>query len=286
MPQTSWYFALLGRDSKLIACDLTFGSSSHLLYSTASILWSGKLGDRDALFLYGDGGLEHEAAIKFKSQSSYLEHGLEYTAMDGGFSLVTIAKGVTGLVTIWDSSEQIVLFADTNTAGTMWFPVLPFPSLALNPFSHYWQFGTNQTVLVGGPYLVRSATLSGADGTVLELRGDLEDSVRLILIGLPSAVRSLRWNGQPVEADLSMAISSPGVSSIVRTELIVSRHNLSGVAPLDPPVLKEWKYANGLPEIDKGYSDSNWALANHTSTSIPYKPYGNGTVLYGCDYGL
>jgi hypothetical protein len=206
--------------------------------------------------------------------------------MAKGFSLVTITKGVAGLVTIWDSSEQIVLFADTDTAGTMWFPIIPISSLAINPFSNYWQFGTNQTVLVGGPYFVRSATLS-AGGTALNLRGDLKDSVRLILIGLPISVRSLTWNGQYVEADLSMAISSSGAtSSIVQSEFIVPHHHLPAVAPLEPPVLKEWRYANGLPEIDKEYLDSNWVLANHTFTNIPYKPYGIGTVLYGCDYGL
>jgi Beta-galactosidase, domain 3/Beta-galactosidase, domain 2 len=286
VPQTSSYIDVIGRDSKLIACDLTFGNSSHVLYSTASILWAGKLGDRDALFLYGDNGLEHEAVIKFKGRSPYFEHRLEYTIMNGGFSLVNIARGVTGLVTIWDSSEQIVLFSDMDTAATMWFPVLPFLPIAVDPFSHYWQFGTNRTILVGGPYLVRSARLSGPDDTILELRGDLKDSVRLVLIGIPTNVRTLTWNGQPVGADLSTAVSNARASSIVRTASIVPRHFDSPVASFEPPVLKQWKYVNGLPEIGSGFPDSNWVLANHTSTNIPYKPYGNGTVLYGCDYGL
>jgi hypothetical protein len=28
-------------------------------------------------------------------------------------------------------------------------------------------------------------------------------------------------------------------------------------------------------------------VANHTTTKIPFRPYyGDGRVLYGCDYGL
>jgi hypothetical protein len=40
-----------------------------------------------------------------------------------------------------------------------------------------------------------------------------------------------------------------------------------------------------LPEIRSGFSDANWTPANHTTTKIPFKPYyGDGRVLYGCDY--
>ena len=52
------------------------------------------------------------------------------------------------------------------------------------------------------------------------------------------------------------------------------------------PEIGDWKFADSLPEIRPGFSDALWTIASHTTTNCPRKPYyGDGRVLYGCDYG-
>ena len=91
-------------------------------------------------------------------------------------------------MTIWDSDTQLVLFADPVTAATFWAPTVRSPtSHTVAGLENFFQFGTNTTVLVGGPYLVRNATLER--GT-LALRGDLNASVPLTVYA-PDAVRAV-----------------------------------------------------------------------------------------------
>ena len=56
---------------------------------------------------------------------------------------------------------------------------------------------------------------------------------------------------------------------------------------VEVPELTGWRYADSLPEVGRGYDDGAWVVADRTSTNIPTKPaFGDGRVLYGCDYGL
>ena len=193
-----------------------------------------------------------------------------------GAVIVNVLPGVDGLVTIYDSDQQLVLYADSGTAGTFWSPTLAGDQR--DPFANFWSIGTNSSILVGGPYLVRSAELTG---TTLALRGDLKTDVRLTVIA-PKTVRKITWNGYDATPDLasSKAVSSSGVFvADLRT-----RHDLDGIRI---PRLTGWKYKDSLPEIGRGYNDSHWTYANHVKTNLPLKPlYGDGRVLYGCDYGL
>jgi len=51
-------------------------------------------------------------------------------------------------------------------------------------------------------------------------------------------------------------------------------------------VLSGWKFNNSLPEILSSFDDSEWEVANHTTTNIPFPMYyGDGKITYGCDYG-
>lgn len=48
------------------------------------------------------------------------------------------------------------------------------------------------------------------------------------------------------------------------------------------PQLTGWKYADSLPEVQAGFDDSKWTIANHTTTNIFLKPqFGDGRILYG-----
>ncbi|KAI1781617.1 hypothetical protein LXA43DRAFT_1105617 [Ganoderma leucocontextum] len=66
-------------------------------------------------------------------------------------------------------------------------------------FESFWQFGTNTTVLVGGRYLVRNATISG--GT-LALRGNLNASVPLTVVILSMLLSADRVPGRSWPHDL------------------------------------------------------------------------------------
>ncbi|KAI9568565.1 glycoside hydrolase family 35 protein [Boletus coccyginus] len=274
IPRVVSAVTLGGRQSKVIVTDYSFGSSK-VLYSTAQVLYAGQIGNRDVLFLYGDASQEHEVALRFRGvpRLQAQSASISYSSVNG-VSTVAFLSGIEGLVTVWDSSEQLVLYSDTTTAGTFWSPEIPTnPS---NDLANYWQIGTNSSVLIGGPYLVRNATISGS---TLAIRGDLYEGVRLIVIA-PDTVNAVTWNGIPVSADFAATAAVTQQGGFV-TQISPS---VSATGPVAPQ-LTNWKYANSLPEIKSDFSDASWTIANRTETNIPFKPYyGDGRILYGCDY--
>ncbi|KAF8525605.1 glycoside hydrolase superfamily [Hysterangium stoloniferum] len=273
LPRTSSSIALDGRQSKVIVTDYSFGSS-NLLYSTATIFFAGRIGSRDVLFLFGESAQSHEAALKLGPSNSgarAISSSVKFSSDNANdVTTVTFLPGITGLVTVWESSSQLVLFSDPVTAASFWAPVIPGSS----DLSQYWQFGSNDTVLVGGPYLVRNATIKNSE---LQLTGDLNTSVALTVFA-PSNIKTVTWNGVPV-SDLKDA---QGKSSAITGHL-----NMKATSSLRLPQLSDWKFADSLPEIQPTFNDANWITANHTTTNIIPPPlFGDGRVLYGCDYGF
>jgi hypothetical protein len=275
-----------GRQSKVIVTNYKFGDS-EVLYSTASILFAGKIGERDVLFLHGDTRQSHEASIYLDHTPSFIrqhDHPLvsfnkNIDATEKSPMAITFLPGIQGLITIWDTPRQLVLYSDTETAGTFWAPSLG----GSGEFGNFWQHGTNASILIGGPYLVREAKLE-QDGAHLALEGDLKDDVRIFLFAPPS-VRTLSWNGILIAPDLTASRSMTTYGSGIVATLRSRTKDL--LAPIRVPELKGWKFADSLPEIRDGFSDANWTVADHKKTNNPFKPhYGDGTVLYGCDYGL
>ena len=265
--------ALDGRQSKVIVTDYTFGKSK-LLYSTASIFFAGIIDSRDVLFLFGDSSQSHEAALYFTGTSMVKPSSSSVTISTNStskLSTVTFLPGIKGLVTIWESDSQIVLFSDSVTAATFWAPVVPGSS----SLSSYWQLGSNETVLVGGPYLVRNVTFENQE---LALTGDLNASAVLTVIA-PRNVMTVSWNGAVISQ-----ISRASKSSAMITGHLDMKLKANAV---HVPKLDKWKFADSLPEIQSTFSDASWITANHTTTNSILPPlYGDGRVLYGCDYGL
>ena len=285
IPIVAPVITLDGRESKVVVTDYTFGCSSKLLYSTAQIFYASTIDKRDILFLHGDISQDHEAALFLagtpnkilNTQSSLVKFTTSNSSLASGITIVSFLSGIDGLVTVWDSDRQLVLYADSKTAATFWSPVIAGQSN--DPLANYWGLGTNQSILVGGPYLVRDARLSGS---TLALRGDLKTDVRLTVIA-PRNVRSITWNGEPVSGDFSVASSLTSIGGFVGH--LQTRQSLTSGVKL--PKLTGWKFQDSLPEIQESFNDDTWAVANHTTTNIPFKPhYGDGRILYGCDYGL
>ncbi|KAK7017416.1 BetaGal-dom2 domain-containing protein [Favolaschia claudopus] len=277
--------ALDGRESKVVVTDYTFGANSPLRYSTAAILFAGVIGSRDVVFLHGKMSQNH--AFSFFPTGTpnpwfrSTDHPslVRMTERSKRETEVTLLRGIDGVITIYDSDTQLVLFADSETAATFWAPVLQGPSE--DPFRAFWGIGSTQAVLVGGPYLVRSAALEDGDGGArLALRGDLREGVRLTLVG-PPGVRSVTWNGMDIGLSGDFV---EGANSLLRVFDLQPRVALARVRA---PELTGWRYADSLPEIRDGFDDKEWVVADHTETNVPEKMwYGDGRVLYGCDYGF
>ncbi|PCH40579.1 glycoside hydrolase family 35 protein [Wolfiporia cocos MD-104 SS10] len=274
IPQISGAIAINGRESKIILTDYSFGAQSSVLYSTASVFFAGTIGSRDVLFLYNDIDESSEVALSLtgtgaRAQSSSVTY-TNTTSANGQVSTFTLLPGIEGLVTLWESDTQLILYSDPGTAATFWAPIIP--STTATEFANYWQFGSNTTVLVGGPYLVRNATISGS---TLALRGDLNRSATLTVIA-PHDVTSVTWNGEPVEA-----ITASGGVLHGSLQMSVTASSIT------VPALMGWRYADSLPEVLSNFSDAEWTLADHNTTNIsPGMLYGDGRVLFGCDYGF
>ncbi|SJL18215.1 uncharacterized protein ARMOST_21793 [Armillaria ostoyae] len=198
---------LNGRQSKVIVTNYAFGSSG-LLYSTTSIFFSGIIDGRDVLFIYGDTSQEHEIALSLTGRSFRKDYDTSsFRATLTPSSVITIFSfptGTQGLVMVYDSDSQLVLFADSDTITTFWAPVIPGDTS--DSLRNFWGLGTNQSVLVGGPYLVRSASITG---TELALKGDLKASTPLTIIA-PAVVSSVTWNGAALSVDASSSLTVIG----------------------------------------------------------------------------
>ncbi|PSS38131.1 hypothetical protein PHLCEN_2v38 [Hermanssonia centrifuga] len=255
LPRNVDGIALNGRQSKVVVTDYSFGKFNKLLYSTANILFAGVIGDQDVIFLYGD-----------------LDQGSEFSfgSLTVDIAPNSLGPGLTPLFTHQNSTAPLILYADTETASTFWNPVIP----ASGDFGSYWQFGSNNTILVGGPYLVRNATVS-SNGK-LALRGDLNASTPLTLV-LPSNINSVTWNGEAVKIT-----NTQNVPGLFTGQLELKTHS----SAIHIPTLSSWKFKDSLPEVQPGFDDSTWVIADHTTTNITKPLFGDGRVLYGCDYGF
>ncbi|KAF4590783.1 hypothetical protein EYR40_009380 [Pleurotus pulmonarius] len=276
VPSVASAITLDGRQSKVVVTDYAWGSS-RLLYSTAQIFFAGTIDGRDVLFLFGDSTQEHELVLTLSGTPRGTKppsSTVRFTKSLSSRTTISFLSGIEKLITVWDSDKQLVLFSDTATAATFWAPTIA--GKASDPLKNFWQIGTDVAILVGGPHLVRTASISGSR---LDLKGDLSNSVTLSVIA-PRNIRSITWNGERVDADVqaSSQLSFRGgfVSSLK-----------GSTAGIKIPQLKGWKFSDSLPEIRSGFSDQKWVVANHMSTNIPYQPYyGDGRILYGCDYGF
>ncbi|KAG8744231.1 hypothetical protein FRC10_010593 [Ceratobasidium sp. 414] len=272
IPLTLPSITLSGRASKVLLRNVAFGSS-RLAWSTASIFYAGKMGTRDILFLHGPTAEGHEFAIPLRNNNRQVRAqvsshiNISRQGLKSPVSIVTVLPGNVGLVTVFESAEQLVLFADSDTAGGFWAPVLTLQSgdslAEPDPYANFFQFGTNASVLVGGPYLVRAAELSSSGE--LSLRGDLEKESMLFVIAELGAVRRVLWNGIPVDTMLHDNDGSSVLKFMVSPTL--------RAADIKVPALVDWKYHDSLPEVKHGYDDSDWLVADHTTTNSPEKPY-------------
>lgn len=107
-------------------------------------------------------------------------------------------------------------------------------------------------VLVRGGYLIRSAQLAG---NTLSLSGDTNVPTQVAVL-FPESIHRTIWQG-----------------------------SLNGSPQVNLPALKSWKFQFESPERNPVFDDSDWTVADHTTTNNPNPP-GSLPVLYEDDYGF
>ena len=276
IPISASNLTLSGRQSKTIVTSYSFGSKSKLQYSTGQIFFAGVIDDRDVLFIYGDSDQEHEFALELTgTPNPFFAPSPEVSLSEAekGWTVISTLSGFEGFLTVYDSDTQLILYADTKTTATFWSPTISSSS----PFGNFWDFGTNRTVLIGGPYLTRGASIDTKGR--LALTGDLKGDAMLTLIGT-KGITGITWNGNDIGGD---SLASGVGNGILSMKLLASSSLASDVVI---PKLGDWKFADSLPEVGEDYDDDSWVNANKRETNIASPHYGDGRSLYGCDYGL
>ncbi|KAK7984309.1 putative PMA1-H+-transporting P-type ATPase [Apiospora arundinis] len=265
VPQHGGAIALNGHQAKILVTDFKFGSKS-LLYSTAEVLTYSVVDGKEVLALWVPTGESAEFSIDGVASAKLVSCGgcANVKINEGGEANKTTVSFMQNagmsLVELSDGSRVVLL--DRSAAYRFWSPALNNDPLASG----------NETVLVHGPYLVRSATV---EGRTMKLTGDIANATTLSVFA-PKSVCSLVWNGKKV------AITS--TSNGVLTGTVGGETSPS----FSLPTLGGWRVADSLPEIHANYSAKSpaWVSANNTETSNPTKPASNNPVLYVDDYGI
>lgn len=263
--------------------DFKFGSKT-LLYSTAEVLTYSIVDNKEVLVLWLPAGESGEFAVGSVTSAVVTSPDGSTTDCSTNVELYqenshltvsyTQGPGMT-LVDFADGSRVVLL--DRSTAYRFWVPSLSRDPLAPENSTGKAQISTYlgylsrlvvggfrltpATVLVQGPYLVRSAKLNAATKT-LELTGDLDGATTPIYVFLPRAACSVSWNGKKLK------IGSRNGKLVKAT--------LDGPAPFQLPGLGRWKSHNSLPEIASNYSATSDAWigkSNNLSNSLGISAY-------------
>ncbi|KAG6865685.1 hypothetical protein C0991_000298 [Blastosporella zonata] len=264
----SGVLTLAGRESKIIVSNYPFGSS-RLQYSTAEIMTWATFDGINTLVAYALAGQTVEIVAENPSASLVTTVGSRSIKATTSGKTVTISGSPLGITTVAFGNTHIII-ADKKTASAFWAPRLAVKGTG---HDHYDLGPSVASVLVKGPYLLRSAT---AHGSTLQLTGDLNATTTIDVFG-SNAFTSVTWNGKSVKVVRSDIGSLRGTVTLPGDLLSVKL-----------PVLQdlEWKCADSLPELSSEYDDSTWVLANKTSTLRPQQPTAGKIVLYSSEYGF
>ncbi|KAJ7058360.1 glycoside hydrolase family 35 protein [Mycena amicta] len=256
---------LAGRESKIIVTNYPFGKST-LEYSTAEVLTWQTFDSLDTIVVYALAGHYVEIAVVAAPKVKISHAGSSTISAKVTGKTITISGTPSGLSVITFGNTRIIV-GDKKTASGLWAPRLSTTGL-----TNYDLTPDIPSVMVFGPYLVRSAT---AHGSILQLTGDLNATTTLDIFA-PRRFAAVTWNGLPVHVAPSDIGSLRGTVGFPAS---LPKAKIPVLADL------EWKCADSLPELDASFDDSTWTLANKTTTQRPQQPTGGKFVLYAGEYG-
>ncbi|KAF1837258.1 hypothetical protein BDW02DRAFT_519504, partial [Decorospora gaudefroyi] len=248
---------LNGRDSKVHVSNYDLGGET-LVYSTAEIFTWHKYEDRTILVVYGGAGETHELVLAVTGLD-VLEGDVKSTATRGYTLLNFKADGTRKVAKVGVNSFIYVYMLDRNEAYNYW-------SVDQAPYD-----SSNPVILKAG-YLMRTAHVTG---NTLALTGDVNATTPIeILGGAPLSLSELTFNGE----QLDFTVSSEGTISanIGFPQLNIALPKLSEL---------KWNYIDSLPEIQPGYDDSMWTVADLKQTYNSHRPLTTPMSLYSSDYG-
>ncbi|KNG51415.1 glycoside hydrolase family 35 protein [Stemphylium lycopersici] len=248
---------LNGRDAKVHVSDYNIGGT-NIAYSTAEIFTWHKYEDKTVVIVYGGSGETHELAIA-ATDANVIEGDVKSTTSQG-HTIVSFQIDSTRKVAKFGSDSPIYVYMlDRNEAFNYW-------SIDQAPHD-----SSNPVILKAG-YLMRTAK---ATGKTLALTGDVNATTPIEIIGGASSdLSKLTFNGK----DLDFEVSKEGS---LTANIDFPKLNL------DIPQLSEleWKYVDSLPEIQPGYDDSEWTVADLKKTYNSLRPLDTPVSLYSSDYG-
>jgi hypothetical protein len=260
IPQHAGSIVLNGHQSKILVTDFAIGNQI-LTYSTAEVLTYAMIDAKPVVVLSAGVGESVEFHIKGTTQGSVVSTGTSNgTFHSEAHGITTNIARVSGMSVYQFDNGVKVIVADKPTAYLFWAP-----NLSNDPFAP-----VDQSVLVQGPYLVRSVSLNGS---VLALKGDILNSTSVEVFACAGA-ETLSWNGN------KLATSRTAYGSLKAT---VTAFN----GTIQLPSLDSWKVQDTLPEKLPSYNDSGaaWVVADHLTTPNPTKP-DTLPVLYVDEYGF
>lgn len=249
---------LSGRDSKTHVSDYDIGGTT-LVYSTAEIFTWHKYGDKTVLVVYGGPGETHELAIAATGldvlegdvkSSSTRGHTVLNFNVDGGRKIAKV--GV-------ENSSIYVYMLSRNEAYNYW---------AVDQAPH----DSSEAVIMKSGYLARTAKVNG---DTLAVTGDLNATTPFEVIGAPSSVTKVTFNGKDVSVAADKAGALCGTIELPKADFSVPK--LSEL---------EWKYIDTLPELQADYDDSKWKVADLKKTYNSLRPLTTPVSLYSSDYGF
>lgn len=160
----------------------------------------------------------------------------------------TQSQGMT-IVDLDDGTKVVLL--DRDAAYRFWAPTLSNDPMAPTndtgkspslPVYDVHSAYNNVTVLVQGPYLVRTAVLNRTTKT-LELTGDSETNETALYVFAPRQACSVSWNGKK----LAVTATSGGLLKL----------SLEAPDSYRLPTLGPWKSDDSLPEVSVNYNTSS-----------------------------
>ncbi|PMD43524.1 glycoside hydrolase family 35 protein [Hyaloscypha variabilis F] len=264
IPQQAENLVLNGRESKIIVTDFGVGNEK-LIYSTAEIFTVSTQDNLPLVFLWLPAGESGEFLLSGVNSSTVLSSdgcsNVKSTKSNKGV-LVSYTQSVGSCAINFNNGYRFVLI-DRSTAYATWVP-----STSTDPYTP-----ENSTVVVQGPYLVRSVSMAHE---TIDLTGDWSNTTDLEVFA-PSSIAHVRFNGDEIP------VSKTSYGSLVGS-LGTSSNTIASIQA-QLPALTSWKVNDGLPERNASYDDSKWTIANHTSTQNPTPP-ATYPVLYADDYGF
>ncbi|KAF2000639.1 glycoside hydrolase family 35 protein [Amniculicola lignicola CBS 123094] len=254
---------LNGRQSRWVVTDYPLGKATTLLYSSAEVLTYGSFDSPVVVFYLKEG---QAGEFAFKSSNNLK---LETFGADSEVTSSTVAgaarhtkvsyKQAKGATVVRFSNGVLAYLLDVPTAWTFYAP----PTVG-DP-----NVKADQQVFVVGPYLVRSASVSGRTVSIV---GDNANATTIEVYVGSTRVDQISWNGKAIATEKtkygSLTGKIPGATD--------------GTIAL--PTLNDFKTADSLPELSPSYNDKNWKVADK-NTTLAVKP-ATLPVLYSSDYAF